>query len=142
MAKDKRIKGCPNAECNRNQKKYRYKATDKYCTICGSELVLVCQDCFQKLADMGFGHIRCGSCEAEREDRKHSTPKKLKHMVGKVSNGARSAAQQAKKLGSDLVEDAKSLGDKARRMPKRNADETEDVQPSDGSTEATTPVTE
>lgn len=39
MSKDKRIKACPNAECSRNTEKYRYKATDKFCTICGEAII-------------------------------------------------------------------------------------------------------
>lgn len=118
MAKDKRIKGCPNAECNRNQKKYRYKATDKYCTICGSELVLVCQDCFQKLADLGPKHVRCNSCAAEREDRKHRPEKRAKHIADKATGFAKDAAKQAEDIGAVVLDGVKDFAQQVRRKGK------------------------
>lgn len=115
MAKDKRAKGCPNTECSRNKNKYHYKVTDQYCTICGSKLVLVCQDCFQKLADLGPKHIRCNSCDAEREDRKHRPKKRVKHIAGKATEFAGDAAQRAKAVGAGVLDGIKDLAPQIRK---------------------------
>ena len=89
MDKDRRVKGCPNEECQRMTGHYRYKATDQYCTICGSELVFVCPGCFGKLADQGPKHIYCATCEAEKEDRKKNTRKKMKHFTNQIVNATK-----------------------------------------------------
>ena len=39
MATDKRKKGCPNEECEQHQKKVKLKATESYCSKCGTELI-------------------------------------------------------------------------------------------------------
>ena len=66
--KDKRSKCCPNELCehNQNRKKHQYKAEDTYCTNCGTELVFVCQKCFNLISDEGPEHRICGNCDAER----------------------------------------------------------------------------
>lgn len=134
MAKDKRSKGCPNAECVRNQKKYHYKVTDQFCTMCGSELVLVCQDCFQKLADLGPKHVRCNSCAAEREDRKHRPEKRIKHIAGEASDFAKDAAKQAKDLGAGLLDGVKDFAQQAREkaeMPRKKQQITDSIEQED-----------
>lgn len=104
---DKRSKGCPNDVCKRNNEHYLYKATDLYCTICGTELVFVCPKCFGKLADQGPEHIICSSCEAEKEDRKNSFNKKLKSVGNSIENGAHSvgdAVNSGKKAIKEFAE--------------------------------------
>ena len=78
MPKDKRKKGCPNTKCERNKKKYSYKATDQYCTICGEKLLFVCADCFKRIEDTDMRHKYCAICEANREDRKEKRKERLK----------------------------------------------------------------
>lgn len=105
MSKDKRVKACPNADCNRSKEKYRYKSTDMYCTICGTELVYVCADCFKRIADEDPKHIRCAYCEAKREDLKHSKDKKIENIKGgmaKVVQGGVNAA----KIGANGIASA------------------------------------
>lgn len=68
--KDKRIKGCPNPECDKNAKKFRYKSDDTYCTHCGQGLVFVCAKCFKKIDHEGVEHKICAHCEAATEQRK------------------------------------------------------------------------
>ena len=68
--RDKRAKGCPNPECEMNLKKFRYGASDIYCTKCGTELVFVCSKCFSKIEDTGPNHSICVVCEAKSEERK------------------------------------------------------------------------
>ncbi len=103
MAKDKRAKGCPNTLCVRNGKRYKYAATDKYCTQCGSELTFVCPVCFRKLADMGPDHVLCASCQAEREDRKANSKKRLQYIGDKVSDAARFAAKEVSEGAVDAA---------------------------------------
>ena len=38
---DKRVKGCPNESC-KAYKKAKYKAEDRFCKDCGTELIFVC----------------------------------------------------------------------------------------------------
>lgn len=126
MAKDKRTKGCPNTECSRNNKKYHYKVTDRYCTICGCELVLVCQDCFQKLADLGPEHTRCGSCLAEREDRKHRPAKRIRHIAGEATEFAREAAQHTKSYGVGVADGIKDLAHHFREKAEKTDNDAEE----------------
>lgn len=94
--RDKRVKGCPNVECKRNTKKYHYKATDNFCTICGKELVFVCADCFKRIIDESPTHIICANCEAHRDDRKKNTKKRLRDISDKVGVVAGGVAEVAK----------------------------------------------
>lgn len=91
MAKDKRVKGCPNVTCIRNGKKYKYSATDRFCTICGEELIFVCPVCFRKLADLGRDHILCAACQAEKEDRKANSKKRAQYVGNKIGDLAKNA---------------------------------------------------
>ena len=115
MAKDRRSKGCPNSECERNKRHYLYKATDSYCTICGTQLVYVCPKCYRKLDDQGPKHIICSSCEAEREDRKNDFSKRMqgigaaigkgaKTLGGAVSSGAHAIKETAGNIREDIEE--------------------------------------
>lgn len=84
MAKDKRIKGCPNLICKRYKKEHKYKVTDNYCTICGTELVYVCAECFEKIEDEGPEKRLCATCEAKHTERKEAVKKgtdKVKNMA-------------------------------------------------------------
>ncbi|MBQ6479030.1 MAG: hypothetical protein IJI44_06650 [Erysipelotrichaceae bacterium] len=76
---DKRVKGCPNENC-KDYKKIRYKAEDRFCKSCGSELIFVCSKCWTPLADDDQKKKICAKCEAKREDRKENiinTAKKI-----------------------------------------------------------------
>lgn len=66
--KDRRSKGCPNPQCDRNKKKFMYKASDVYCTECGQKLVFVCKKCFGPIEDTGPEHRICPICQAKAED--------------------------------------------------------------------------
>lgn len=76
--RDKRIKGCPNYKCNRSKKKYKYKSTDMFCTICGEELVYVCAECFKRIEDSGSRHRHCSICEAKRKDKTDARMDRIK----------------------------------------------------------------
>ncbi len=139
MSKDRRTKACPNADCDRNTKKYHYKSTDRYCTICGAELVFVCADCFKKISADDPHHIRCAYCEAKREDLKHNTAKKIERIKSGVANTA--------KVGADTVKaGVKSVAGKAediygriahgdlisKHMPVKRSAKEADAQQSEG----------
>ncbi len=66
---DKRIKGCPNDKCD-DYKKIKYKAEDRFCKSCGTELIFVCSKCWTPLAGDDPKKKICAKCEAKREDRK------------------------------------------------------------------------
>ena len=84
MTKDKRIKGCYNLECKRYRKEYKYEVTDNFCTICGTPLVFVCAECFEKIEDNGPEHKLCAACEAKHQA-KHDA---IAENVEKVKNAA------------------------------------------------------
>ena len=65
--RDKRIKGCWNPKCKRCKKHYKYKADEKYCSLCKSELVYVCSKCGGLLEDVGRKHTVCAKCLANKE---------------------------------------------------------------------------
>ena len=81
MVKDKRVKGCSNENCERNAKKYKYKVSDKYCTICGDPLILVCNRCHCEIRDEGIDHRLCARCEALIADRKEQITQNVKGVV-------------------------------------------------------------
>ena len=61
--KDKRIKGCPDPDCARHNEHYKYKPTDLYCTLCGSQLVYVCAKCFEEIEDTEDQRRFCENCK-------------------------------------------------------------------------------
>lgn len=84
MAKDKRVKGCSNPDCEKANKKAKFKAEENYCSICGSTLVYVCAQCHGPLDDEGPDHRICGGCEATNNDRKAKAINGVKKAVGVV----------------------------------------------------------
>jgi len=131
MSKDRRIKACPNADCDRNTNKYRYKSTDRYCTICGAELVFVCADCFKRISADDPHHIRCAYCEAKREDLRHNKAKRLENIKDGVANTAKSGIDTVKKGAKRVAGKAEDIYGKiahgdliSKHMPiKRSAKE-------------------
>jgi hypothetical protein len=82
--RDRRSKGCPNPQCDRNKEKFRYKASDAYCTHCGGELVFVCEKCFGPIEDAGPNHRRCPRCQAKIDDRADKRRDNAQKAVGGV----------------------------------------------------------
>ena len=60
--KDKRIKGCPEPGCARHNEHYKYKPSDRFCTLCGSQLVFVCAKCFKEIEDTEDQRRYCENC--------------------------------------------------------------------------------
>lgn len=129
MGKDKRVKACPNADCDRNEKKYRYKSTDKYCTFCGAALVFVCADCFKKISADDPHHIRCAYCEAKREDLKHNNAKKIERIKSGVASTAKAGVDSVKKGAKSVAGKAEDIYGKiahgdliSKHMPIKHSD--------------------
>lgn len=80
---DKRVKGCPNEKCS-DYKKTKYKAEDKFCKACGSELIFVCSKCWTPLAGDNSSKKICAKCEAKAQDRKE----KIIDTGKKIGQGA------------------------------------------------------
>lgn len=88
MAKDKRTKGCSNPDCQKAERKAKFKEEENFCPICSSELVFVCAKCHGPIDDEGPSHKICGSCEAASNDRKARVidgGKKVAAGVGSVA---------------------------------------------------------
>lgn len=98
MTKDRRVKLCPNETCDRNIKKHRYKAEEKYCSVCGEELVFVCKDCLRKIKDDGPEHRICRTCENKRDI------SKFKFNANKIANKAGEEIKEAGKAIADVAE--------------------------------------
>ena len=82
--RDRRSKGCPNPQCDRNKEKFRYKASDAYCTHCGGKLVFVCERCFGPIEDAGPNHRICPRCQAKIDDRADKRRDNAQKAVGGV----------------------------------------------------------
>ena len=87
MATDKRVKGCPNPDCENHIKKIKLKATDEFCPKCGESLVLVCKKCFGEIQDLGPEHVKCRHCMEEAQAKKEQRIEKAKD-VAKKAGGA------------------------------------------------------
>lgn len=116
MAKDNRIKCCPNEACERNIDKYRYKFADMFCTKCGSELVLVCRECFSRIADEGPAHMRCKLCEAERQDRKENAKKRRAKIASDFEHKAKLTIDKTGNAMKDLADGTKTIFSKAQQV--------------------------
>lgn len=122
--KDKRIKRCTNPTCERYITKYKYKATEKYCSLCGNSLVFVCGDCFDKIEDEGPQHRICARCEAIRADRKEKAAeygKAAKDMAVKAVVAAPVAVVHMKDVNPKNVKSvAKAIAETAVDVVKKN----------------------
>lgn len=84
MATDKRVKGCPNSDCENHIKKLRFKTTDEYCSKCGEPLVFVCKKCFSEIQDSGPEHTKCTHCMEEAQAKKEQYIDKAKDIAKKA----------------------------------------------------------
>ncbi len=89
MAKDKRIKGCYNFECKRYRKEYKYEVTDNFCTICGTPLVFVCAECFEKIEDNGPEHKLCMACEEKHQARRDAMDQRVQKVKAVAETGVK-----------------------------------------------------
>ena len=84
MAKDKRVKGCPNEACPMHNEKKKQPAENEYCPKCGSRLIFVCEKCFAEIEDIDYSHKKCRRCETETAEKKEKVKDTVKNAEGKV----------------------------------------------------------
>lgn len=111
---DTRKKGCPNKNCEQNQKKIKMKANYNHCPICGTELVFVCAKCFDEIQDEGPAHRICKHCEIKAKDGRDKVVEKVK-VGAKKAGGAVAAAGGAVVVGvgAKVLKDAQNGAIKA-----------------------------
>ncbi|MGO1592127.1 MAG: IBR domain-containing protein [Ancrocorticia sp.] len=80
--KDKRIKRCPNPECEASIEKSDYGADDVYCTKCTDKLLFVCTKCGKPIEDIDPSHKICFPCQAKKDDLKDKSKDGAKKVVG------------------------------------------------------------
>lgn len=90
MKTDKRIKGCPNPNCEVHRNKAKYQSTDQYCKICGTPLVFVCKRCYAEIPDEGIDIRMCKRCKDYLRSRRKG-----------FQNGAKNLAA----IGRDVIPD-------------------------------------
>lgn len=88
MKTDKRIKGCPNSNCEEHRNREKYKPTDRYCKLCGTPLIFVCSRCYAEIPDEGIDRRKCKRCEEH-----------LSMQKKKIREGAKGLAE----IGRDVV---------------------------------------
>lgn len=71
----KKVRGCPNEQCELHIKKKRQKYETETCPLCGAELIEVCRSCFQPIGDEAVTTGLCLAClekSVERADRRRA----------------------------------------------------------------------
>lgn len=107
--KDRRVKGCPNTECERHNK-YKYKHSDQFCTLCGSPLIFVCAECFKQIEDAPDMHRYCENCKAEKAQDGGKVP----HAFKELGRGAKDkAGKGAAAIGDAAVKGVELVKEKA-----------------------------
>ena len=81
--KDKRIKKCPEPGCTRHIEHYKYKPSDRFCALCGSQLVFVCAKCFKEIEDTEDQYRYCEECKPRKPKDGASTQKPPKDKKNK-----------------------------------------------------------
>ena len=107
--KDKRIKGCPDPDCARHVEHYKYKTSDRFCTLCGSQLVYVCAKCFDVIEDSEDKRRYCENCKPKKQ--KDGTEEQKQMYVPGVAAGEQFVAFGLTEPGAGS--DAGSLKTKA-----------------------------
>ena len=121
--KDKRIKGCPDPGCERHTGHYKYKADDRFCTLCGSQLVFVCAKCFKEIEDTEDHRRYCEDCKPEKQkdsngpekppkekkpkEKKKKEPGKSKEAVEKSVAVIKGKVPQIKEKAIQIASDPK-----------------------------------
>lgn len=118
MTKDKRKKGCPDTDCQRNIKKVKQDADNDFCPKCGVRLVFVCAKCFDEIEDIDANHRICKKCEIEAEEKSAKRKERAKHVgVELVTAGGTVAMVVVKAFKSETTKEfgkkAADLGTKA-----------------------------
>ena len=107
-SKDKRIKGCPDPGCARHNEHYKYKPADRFCTLCGSQLVYVCAKCFKEIEDTEDQRRYCEECKPKKskdgaESQKPAKKEKKKEPKEKKEKKEKKASGKGKEAVSRSV---------------------------------------
>ena len=95
-SKDKRIKGCPDPGCARHNEHYKYKPADRFCTLCGSQLVYVCAKCFKEIEDTEDQRRYCEECKPKKSKDGAESQKPAKKEKKKEKKGTSKLKQPPK----------------------------------------------
>lgn len=118
MAKDRRVKDCPNETCPMNKEKKKQPADNEYCPKCGSRLIFVCEKCFAEIEDIDYSHKKCKRCEGEAVEKKEKAKDAVKNAAGKAGAAGvavvgavaagiqKEGVKQAAAAGSKVVKEA------------------------------------
>lgn len=135
--KDKRIKGCPDPECERHIEHFKYKSTDKFCTRCGSQLAFVCAKCFEPIEDTEDQRRFCEACkpkeskdsenlqkpsknnsEDKEQKAKEKVEKKQEKEEKKQEREEKKAAEKQEQEAKKLEKKEQKEAAKAQKPPK------------------------
>lgn len=106
--KDKRVKGCPNVNCEMHKNKKQQDNKNDYCPKCGTKLVYVCKKCFKEIEDNGPSHTICSLCEAKEEEKKQKMADDLKNVGTVALSAGAGIVALASKAGKKVIDDNKS----------------------------------
>jgi predicted RNA-binding Zn-ribbon protein involved in translation (DUF1610 family) len=92
MLYDRRVKGCPNENCEMCRKKVKQKPSNDYCPKCGTRLIFVCKKCFKEIQNIDEKHYICDRCGAAIRQKKSAALEIAKNGLGKAKKVAVDAA--------------------------------------------------
>lgn len=115
--KDKRIKGCPDPDCARHNEHYKYKPTDLYCTLCGSQLVYVCAKCFEEIEDTEDQRRFCENCKPVQSKDGDEAKEQLKEQKKKEKEEKKEEKKKEKEENKKEKEEKKEAA-RAQKPPK------------------------
>lgn len=114
MAKDRRVKGCPNETCQMHRGKKKQSSENEFCPKCGSRLIFVCEKCFAEIEDIDYSHRKCKRCEAEAVEKREKAKDTVKKAAGKVgAAGVAVVGAAAAGIQKEGVKQAAAAGSKA-----------------------------
>ena len=121
MAKDKRIKSCPNEDCMNHIKKVRLKADLETCPVCGASLIFVCKKCFCEIPDISEKQTLCRPCLEKAMQKKEHRKETIKATAKKASVAAGTTAVEVggRIANSVLQESEKHLVKKGAKVVRK-----------------------
>ena len=116
--KDKRIKGCPDPGCARHNEHYKYKPTDQFCTLCGSQLVYVCAKCFKEMEDTEDRRRYCEDCKPKQSKNTAGEQKPPKEKKKKEKKAPGKGKEAVARSVAVIKGNAPKIKDEAIRIAK------------------------
>ena len=77
------IRGCTNDDCVMKHKKAKFKASDMFCSKCGTKLVYVCADCYEPVEKMTYKY--CWPCQKRHDARKENRKEAVIKVAERVA---------------------------------------------------------